>query len=225
MTIDYSRIQMTRIVRSKKIVVLIAGVFFLFSIAQSREFPQQQVMDRDLIAILSFASPDIPQEELMKLIREFRAALQSTGRFDVQPEIEMDSLLTAKQFSNIAGCNYTLCLADAGKTLGVPKVMRIDITKHGDLFATRIRIIQAFDAAILFDKVFNHSGTIDSYCRISIPEQTRALANPELGQHPSWLLPAIAIVLVSGTIYLIYSSLKSQSSSEGSGGGGNGTPQ
>ena len=161
----------------------------------------------------------------MQLTREFRTALQSTGRFDIQPELEVDSLLTARQFSNIAGCNYAICLSDAGKTLGVPKVMRIDITKHGDLFSTRIRIIQASDAAILFDKVFKHSGNIDSYRRISIAEQTKSLADPELGQQPSWLLPALAVILVSGTIYLIYNSLKSQSSSSGSGGGGNNTPQ
>jgi len=216
---------MARIVRSKKIIILIAGIFFLFSAAQSREFPRQQAADREKIAILSFASPDIPQEELMQLTREFRTALQSTGRFDIQPELEVDSLLTARQFSNIAGCNYAICLSDAGKTLGVPKVMRIDITKHGDLFSTRIRIIQASDAAILFDKVFKHSGNIDSYRRISIAEQTKSLADPELGQQPSWLLPALAVILVSGTIYLIYNSLKSQSSSSGSGGGGNNTPQ
>ena len=103
--------------------------------------------------------------------------------------------------------------------------MRVDITKRGNLFSTRIRIIQALDAVVLFDKVFSHSGDINSYSRFSIPEQAKSLADPELGRQPSWLLPAIAIVLVSGTVYLIYSSLKSQSSSGISSGGGNSTPK
>ncbi len=212
-------------IRSKKLIELIAGVFFLFSIAQSYNFPQQQAEIQNRIAILPIASNDIPQEELTKLTQVFRTALQNTERFDIQPEVEMDSLFEAKKFSNIAGCNYAICLADAGKTLQVAKVMRIDITKQDDIFATRIRLVQTSDAAVLFDRVFNHSGDIDSYCRISIPEQIKTITNLEFEQNSSWLHPAIIVAVVLGIIYIIYKSFDSHSSSGGTGGGGPITPQ
>jgi len=212
-------------IRSKKLIELIAGIFFLFSIAQSYNFPQQQAEIQNRIAILPIASNDIPQEELTKLTQEFRTALQNTGRFDIQPEVEMDSLLKSKNFSNIAGCNYAICLADAGKALEVPKVMRIDITKREDQFAARIRIVQTADADVLFDRVFNHSGDIDSYRSISIPEQIKTLSTQELDQDSSWLHPAIIVAVVLGIIYIIYKSFDSHSSSGGTGGGGSTTPQ
>jgi len=216
---------MTKIVRSRIFIVLIAGIFFIFSIAQSYEFPRQQSVNQERIAVLPIASNDIPQEELIKLTQEFRTALQNTARFDIQPEIEIDSLLKAKKFLNISGCNYALCLADAGKALEVPKVMRIDITKREDQFAARIRIVQTADADVLFDRVFNHSGDIDSYRSISIPEQIKTLSTQELDQDSSWLHPAIIVAVVLGIIYIIYKSFDSHSSSGGTGGGGSTTPQ
>jgi len=212
-------------IRSKKLIELIAGIFFLFSIAQSYNFPQQQAEIQNRIAILPIASNDIPQEELTKLTQEFRTALQNTGRFDIQPEVEMDSLLKSKNFSNIAGCNYAICLADAGKALEVPKVMRIDITKREDQFTARIRVVQTSDADVLFDRVFNHSGDFDSYRSISIPEQIKTLSALELEQDSSWLHPAIIVAVALGIIYIIYESFDLHSSSGGTGGGGSTTPQ
>jgi hypothetical protein len=216
---------MIKIVQSKIFITLIAGVFLSFTIGQAREMPQQQAADRVSIAILSFASGDLQKEEMNQLTADFRAALQSTGGFTIQSEGEMDSLLTEGHFSNIAGCNYTICLSEAGKMLGVLKVLRVDMKKQGDLFTTHIKIIQTYDASILFDKVFNHTGTLDSYRHIAIPEQTRAVADSQVGKSSSWLIPAVAIVLASGIIYLVYKTLTSEPSSEGSGNGGVATPQ
>ncbi len=200
---------MIEIMRSKRFIAIITGIFFLFSVAQSYDFSQEQVTAQERIAILPSVSPDISQEELMNLTKEFRTALQNTERFDIQPEIEMDSLFKAKNFSNINECNYALCLADAGKALKVLKVMRIDITKHEDLFTTRIRIIQTTDAAVLFDQVFKHSGNIDSYRNISIPEQIKTIADMGYEQGSSLFHPAIVVAIVLGIIFIIYNSFKS----------------
>jgi len=216
---------MIEILRSKRFIAIITGIFFLFSVAQSYEFPQERAAAQERIAVLPSVSPDISQDELVNLTREFRSALQNTERFDIQPEIEMDSLFKAKNFLNIKECNYALCLADAGKVLKVLKVMRIDVTKHEDRFTARIRIIQTSDASVLFDRVFKHSGNINSYRNISIPEQIKAIADPGYEQGSSWLHPAIVIAAVLGVFFIVYNSFNSNASNGGTGGGSQVTPQ
>ncbi|MBN1396541.1 MAG: hypothetical protein JXA06_00770 [Bacteroidetes bacterium] len=216
---------MRRIIRSKKIIVLTSGIFFFFSIMQSFCYAQQEETNQGRIAILPIASNDISREELTNLTREFKSSLQNTGRFDIQPESEMDSLLAAAKFTNIEGCNYAICMADAGKALHVSRVMRIDITKHDSLFSARVRIVQTSDAEVSFDEVFKHTGDLDSYRRVSVPEQFKALTALDLKQDTSWFQPAIVVGIFIGVIIVIYTSIDSNSSSGGTGGGGSTTPQ
>ncbi len=170
------------------------------------------------IAVLPFEQKGLSPEETVALTKYCTELLQSAGRFEVMPYDEMLRLLVEADF-NLETCTYSYCLADAGKVLGVQRVMHGSVTRRGKLYTLRLRFINVRNAEILSDRKSEYSGEFERLLSDVLPAEAQAASDYSVESAAPWYVPAAAIAVTVGIIYWIYRSFNKTAESESTDGG------
>ena len=170
------------------------------------------------IAVLPFEQKGLSPEETAAVTLRCADVLQSSGRFALMPYDEMLRLLADAQI-NLETCTYSYCLADAGKVLGVQKVMHGSVTRRGKWYTLRLRLIEVRNAEILSDRKSEYSGEFDQLLSAVLPGETQAASEYSGPSAAPWYVPAAAIAVTAGIIYWIYRSFNKTGGSESTDGG------
>jgi hypothetical protein len=209
----------------RTIIILFALVATPAS-ATFAEFPNAGIPGVPIkVALLPFEVQGLAAEDGVQLTRIFRESLVRSNAFEVMHPDTMMSLFTEAEVTNLEGCNYSYCLADLGKILGVEKVIHVNVTRRGKLYVLRVRLVNSADASIVYDQRAEYSGEFSMLASDVVPAQANRLAETKLETGTRWYVIAAAVILGVGAIYWIYRSFSKDAAAEDSGGGPPSTQQ
>ena len=177
------------------------------------------------VALLPFEVQGLSVEEGFQLTRIFRETFARSKSFDLMHPDSMMSIFNEAGMTSLEGCNYSYCIADLGKILGVEKVIHVNVTRRGKFYTIRLRVVNSSDAEIVYDKRAEHSGNYSTLTSDVVPEQAKRLAETRLETGTRWYVIAAAILIGVGAIYWIYRSFSKDVGEEDSGGGPPSTQQ
>lgn len=201
----------------RNILPLVLALSFHTSVSFSeRAEPTSERVFQEKLAVLPFELHGISPEEGLLLTQRFAGALAESKRFDVMPHDTMKRIFT-ESGTKLEGCNYSYCIADLGKVLGVQKVVHVDASRRGRLYVLHIRLVDAQSAALLYDERVDYSGEFKDVLSDVLAEQARKLAGARLDEGTKWYIIAAAVLAGVGAIYWIYKSFNSQNAQESSG--------
>jgi len=95
-------------------------------------------------------------------------------------------------------------LAEAGKSVGVQKVVHVDVVRREPLTILQIRLVNVSDAALLYAERVDYSGELGSLLSDVIPEQARKLRSSHLDSKTPWAKAAFLFGACCGAILLIF---------------------
>ena len=116
--------------------------------------------DKITIAVLSLRGNGISSSEAIVLTDELRSVLVQTGRYNVLERSNMESILSEQGFQ-MSGCTSTECAVEAGKLLGVHKMIAGSVGKLGTLYNLSIRIFDVETGRIEKTESKRHEGSIE----------------------------------------------------------------
>jgi hypothetical protein len=206
---------MIRLYRKILPLVLVLLLHVSVSFSQRTE-PTGGRVYQEKLAVLPFELRGISPEEGLLLTQRFAGVFAESKRFDVMPQDTMKSIF-AEAAAKLEGCNYSYCLADLGKVLGVHKVIHVDASRRGKLYVLHIRLVNVENAALLYDERVDYSGELTALLSDVLAEQAQKLAGARLDEGTRWYIIAAAILAGVGAIYWIYKSFNSQNAEENSG--------
>jgi len=131
---------------------LLNGVLLFCALAVSQESTS--------IAILSLQGNGISAAEADVLTDELRTVLVQTGRFNVLERNNMESILQEQGFQ-MSGCTSSECAVEAGKLLGVQKMIAGSVGKLGALYNISVRIFDVETGRIEKTESKRHSGSVE----------------------------------------------------------------
>jgi hypothetical protein len=146
---------------------------------------------REKLAIPAFTLHGLFPEDGSQLSRRFADVLAESNRFQISL---VDSLKDSERSSD------PQFLADAGKALGVQKIVQVDVVRRVNHFVLRIRLVNVSDAALLYAERADYSGEFGSLLADVIPEQARKLSKAHLDAKTPW---AKAAFLFGGCLVAI----------------------
>jgi hypothetical protein len=132
---------------------------------------------KDKLAVLPFSLHGLSVEEGSLLTHRFAEVAAETGRFEI---------VLSDSAKGIEGTSELRFLANAGKLLGVQKVVHIDVVRREKLNVLRIRLVNVGDGALLYAERVDYSGDRDSLLSKIIPEQARKLSSAHLDAKTPW---------------------------------------
>jgi len=103
------------------------------------------------VAILELEVAGIETTAKTGLTHRLRAELLGTGQFNVMERQRMESILTEQGFQQTGACSDDACVVEAGKILGVSKMIAGSVAKVGSLFEISIRMIDVGSGRILLE--------------------------------------------------------------------------
>lgn len=116
--------------------------------------------DKISIAVLSLQGNGVSSEEAVVLTDELRSVLVQTGKYYVLERNNMESILEEQGFQ-MSGCTSTECAVEAGKLLGVEKMVGGSVGKLGALYNLSIRIFDVETGRIEKTVSKRHEGSIE----------------------------------------------------------------
>jgi TolB-like protein len=116
--------------------------------------------DQISIAMLDLEGNGISKSEARTLSDELRSVLVQSESFIVVERNNMEAILKEQGFQ-MSGCTSTECAVEAGKLLGVNKMIAGSIGKLGDLFNITIRLFDVQTGQIEKTVSRRHSGSIE----------------------------------------------------------------
>lgn len=179
----------------------------------------QLVPSSERWALLPFRGVNITEDQQAAVTRTFEDTLRSLRRAFILPQDQIRALLADANVINLQTCDYSLCLADIGKILGVQCVVFGTVNRKGALYTVRIRVIASSDAAIVYDHSDEFSGEFSDLLATHLPKRARDIADTELSTGTKWYVVAAAVAVFTGAAYWIYRSFARETGSENSGGG------
>ena len=116
--------------------------------------------DKISIAVLALQGNGISTSEAGVLTDELRSVLVQTGKYNVLERSNMESILNEQGFQ-LSGCTSTECAVEAGKLLGVQKMVGGSVGKLGTLYNISIRIFDVHTGRIEKTESKRHEGSIE----------------------------------------------------------------
>jgi TolB-like protein len=120
------------------------------------------------IAVLDLEAISVSLPEARTLTDKLRGELVRTGRFQVLERGQMLDILNEQGFQQSGVCNTDECYVQAGKLLGVEKMLGGSIGKVGNIYLISIRLIEVETGLII--KVVDEEieGSIDEVLKTGI---------------------------------------------------------
>ena len=116
-----------------KTIITIIIIIFLISGNLSAQ-------SRTTMAVLPLESLGLSGQEAEVLANRLRSLLVNIGNYDVVDRSRMEEILTEQGFQQ-TGCTSDECVVEAGKLLGVQKMLAGSIGKFGSVYTLELRII------------------------------------------------------------------------------------
>ncbi len=123
-------------------------------------FLASTAQDKKSIAVLALQGNGISPSEANVLTDELRSVLVQTGKYDVLERNNMESILNEQGFQ-MSGCTSAECAVEAGKLLGVQKMVGGSVGKLGTLYNISIRIFDVQTGRIEKTETRRHEGSIE----------------------------------------------------------------
>lgn len=132
-----------------------------------------QTARRVQVAVINFDVSGSYASASRVLTDRFRNELMNTVRFDVMERSKMDEILNEQGFQQTGACNNDACVVQAGKILGVSKMIAGSVGQVGSMFTASARLLSVETGQILI------SVTEDCYCQVEVvlTQSMRNLAN------------------------------------------------
>jgi len=130
---------------------------FLILIFISKSILAQEKLS---IAVLSISGNGVSPTEALVLTDELISVLVQTGKFNVLERKNMEDILNEQGFQ-LSGCTSTDCAVEAGKLLGVKKMIAGSVGKLGKLFNVSLRSIDIETGKIDNTTSGRHEGSIE----------------------------------------------------------------
>ena len=104
--------------------------------------------DKVTIAVLDLEATGVSASEAASLTNRVRHNLFQTGKFKLIERAEMDEILSEQGFQ-LTGCTSSECIVEAGKLLGVQRMVGGSIDRVGDMHTIYLRMIDVATGEIL----------------------------------------------------------------------------
>ncbi len=137
-----------------RIIILI----FLLSISITSALLTAQ--DKISIAVLPLQANGISPSEAMVLTDELRSVMVQIAKYTVVERSNMESILKEQGFQ-LSGCTSAECAVEAGKLLGVNKMVTGSVGKLGELYNINIRLFDVGTGRIEKTVSQKHEGSIE----------------------------------------------------------------
>ncbi len=137
-----------------RIIILV----FLLSISITSALLTAQ--DNISIAVLPLQANGISPSEAMVLTDELRSVMVQKGKYTVVERSNMESILTEQGFQ-LSGCTSAECAVEAGKLLGVNKMVTGSVGKLGELYNINIRLFDVGTGRIEKTVSQKHEGSVE----------------------------------------------------------------
>jgi TolB-like protein len=119
------------------------------------------------IAVLPLEGSGIESSEAQVLTDELRSVLVQSGQFVVLERSNMESILKEQGFQ-LSGCTSAECALEAGKLLGVSKMVAGSVGKLGELFNISIRMFDVETGQIEKTVSRKHEGSVEELLNVII---------------------------------------------------------
>jgi len=116
--------------------------------------------DKTSIAVLPLEENGISPSEAMVLTDELRSVLVQSGNYIVVERSNMESILQEQGFQ-LSGCTSTECAVEAGKLLGVEKMVTGSVGKIGELYNINVRLFDVGTGQIENTVSNKHEGSVE----------------------------------------------------------------
>jgi TolB-like protein len=194
----------------KKLVlylILICFVNYILPAGLSELYAQEE--QKSTIAILKLdARSGISLKEAETLSDRLRTELVNTGAFIVLERGQMDEILQEQGF-NQSGCISSECAVEAGRLLGVQKMVAGSVGKVGEIYSVEARVFDVETGEILQAHQFDYEGEVSGLL-IIMKDVARKIAGIADGGFP-WLWVTAGVVAV-GTAAILLSGGKDSES-------------
>lgn len=150
----------------KKIAEIIS-IIFLISV---NLFAQP----KNTIAVLSLDAHGISGSEADVLATRLRSLLVNLAKYDVVDRSRMEDILKEQGFQQ-TGCTSDECLVEAGKLLGVQKMLAGSIGKFGTVYTLDLRIIDVETGRIESSSSYDYQGEMENLLTEGVETALRQL--------------------------------------------------
>lgn len=103
------------------------------------------------IAVMNLKTPDISESARQALSDRLRTELFNTGRFSVMERNKMQDILQEQGFQQ-TGCTSDECIVEAGRLLGVDRMIAGSLGKVGSIYTVSLRMIDIETGRIMLTK-------------------------------------------------------------------------
>lgn len=103
------------------------------------------------IAVMNLETPDLSSSVQQALSDRLRSELFNTGRFSVMERNQMQEILREQGFQQ-AGCTSDECVVEAGRLLGVDRMIAGSLGKVGTIYTVSLRMIDIETGRIMLTK-------------------------------------------------------------------------
>jgi hypothetical protein len=140
------------------------------------------------ITVLPIAGAGIDRDLLAVVGDEFRKALSATGAFEVMERELMEEILQEQEFQLSDQCDQTTCVVEAGRMIGVSKIVAVTATKTGtSIYAVSARLVDVATAKDVVQGSEEREG--ESYVTLKrlVVNLASILAGAPNQDHMAWL--------------------------------------
>lgn len=126
-------------------------LFFIFLVLLVTTNLSAQSSGNINLAVMNLEAPDVPASAQQALSDRLRAELFNTGRFSVMERNQMQELLKEQGFQQ-SGCTSDECVVEAGRLLGVDRMIAGSVGKVGTIYTVSLRMIDIETGRIMLTK-------------------------------------------------------------------------
>jgi len=183
-------------VHSRRAPAIVSLVTLMVGISFSQSSPTGGATAHpETLAVLPFEIHGLAPEEGLLLAKRFAEAMRESNRFEV---FLQDSIAGSERLRDPRS------LAEAGKTLGVKKIVHVSVVHRDRLYVLQIRLVNASDAALLYAEQVRYTGEFGSFLSDVIPEQARKLTQAHLDAKTPWAKAAFLFGACLGAILWVF---------------------
>lgn len=132
----------------------------IFLLTYLSTFKLLTAQDKTSIAVLPLQGNGISPTEVLVLTDELRSVMVQTGKYIVVERSNMESILHEQGFQ-LSGCTSAECAVEAGKLLGVNKMVTGSVGKLGELYNINIRLFDVGTGRIEKSVSQKHEGSVE----------------------------------------------------------------
>ena len=118
------------------------------------------------IAVMELTPRGRSAQEIGVLSDRLRIELMITERFDMTTREQMDRIFEEQRFQLSGFCDETACLVEAGKIIGVRKMVGGSVGKIGDLYSVSVFMVDVETAQMSQPVKTDYSGKVEGLMEV-----------------------------------------------------------